>query len=235
MILLFDRRSLSAICALFALATSIVASAATGSIPSSSPETGGFWGIGQPAPVQTAPAAAPAVSSGMPGAAGIPGMPGVPGAPGALPGAAAIPGIPPGMNPYASPAPPPKPTVAELLFVMDADVNPDPAGRPSPVLVRIYELRSTSAFNQADFFSLFDRDKEQLGPDLVTRNELPLMPGAKSQAITTLRSDTRYLGIVAAFRDIDHARWRATTPVPLNQTSQMQVTVRRNEVSINLR
>jgi type VI secretion system protein VasD len=150
----------------------------------------------------------------------------------------------PGVRPAAvapvplQPAPqvqaPPKPSVAELSFIIDANVNPDASGRPSPVLVRIYELRSVAAFNRADFFSLYERDKEQLGPELVSRDELPLMPGGKPQAITTLRSDTRYVGVVAAFRDIERARWRASTPIFVNQTTRMEITLDRNEVAIRL-
>ena len=93
-------------------------------------------------------------------------------------------------------------SVAELSFFISTNVNPDTTGRPSPIIVRIYELRSVTVFNRTDFFSLFDREKEVLGGELLVRDELPLMPGSKPQAIKNLRSETRYLGIVAAFRDI---------------------------------
>jgi type VI secretion system protein VasD len=136
--------------------------------------------------------------------------------------------------PVAQPAPPPKPSIAELSFVIDSNVNPDASGRPSPVLVRIYELRSVSAFNKADFFALYERDKEQLGADFIARDELPLMPGGAPQAITTLRSETRYVGVIAAFRDIERARWRASTPIFVNQTTRMEIKLDRNEIAIRL-
>jgi type VI secretion system protein VasD len=191
----------------------------------------------QPAPAQTAPAAqAPAISVPIPGVPGAPtvSMP-VPGLPGAAP--QAKPGAVPPPAQHAAPAPPPpvaKPSIAELSFVIDPNVNPDAAGRPSPVMVRIYELRSTAAFNNADFFALYDRDQEQLGPDLVSRDELPLQPGATPQAITTLRSDTRYVGVIAAFRDIERARWRASTPIFVNQTTRMEIRLGRNDIAIRL-
>jgi type VI secretion system protein VasD len=179
-------------------------------------------------------------------------LPGVPGSPTVtvpVPGqpapAAAAPGVVPAQPgvapvvvapPPAAPQPPapPKPSIAELSFVIDANVNPDASGRPSPVVVRIYELKSLAAFNRADFFSLYEKDREQLGPDLVNRDELPLMPGGKPQALTTLKSDTRYLGIVVAFRDIERARWRASTPIFVNQTTRMEIKLDRNEVAIRL-
>lgn len=102
------------------------------------------------------------------------------------------------------------------------------------MLVRIYELRSVAAFNRADFFALFERDKEHLAAELVSREELPLMPGGKPQAITTLRSDTRYLGVIAAFRDIERAQWRASTPIFVNQTTRMEIKLDRNQIAIKL-
>jgi type VI secretion system protein VasD len=189
-----------------------------------------------PAP---APAPAPAAAPQAPGiAVQIPGVPGLPALSLPVPGqapAAAKPGAAPLSAQPAPPAPAaPNPSVAELSFVIDANLNPDASGRPSPVMLRIYELRSVAAFNRADFFSLYERDREQLGPELVSRDELPLMPGGSPQAITTLRSDTRYVGVVAAFRDIERARWRASTPIFVNQTTRMEIKLDRNEVAIKL-
>ena len=198
------------------------------------------------APVAAQPGVAAPVQQPSAVAVPIPGAPGsptvsvpVPGQPAAV-APAAVPGQPAPATAIApvQPAPqlaaPLKPSVAELSFVIDANVNPDASGRPSPILVRIYELKSLAAFNRADFFALYERDREQLGPDLVNRDELPLMPGAKPQAITTLRSDTRYLGVIAAFRDIERARWRASTPIFVNQTTRMEIKLDRNEVAIKL-
>jgi type VI secretion system protein VasD len=190
------------------------------------------------APLAAQPAAAATAPQPAAVAAPIPGIPGatvsVPahGAPAAA-AAGAKPAVQAVAAPPAQPAPP-RPSVAELSFVIDPNVNPDASGRPSPVIVRIYELKSLSAFNRADFFALYERDREQLGPDLVNRDELPLMPGASPQAITTLRSDTRYLGVIAAFRDIERAHWRASTPILVHQTTRMQIKLDRNEVAIRL-
>ena len=58
-----------------------------------------------------------------------------------------------------------------IKFVIQADqlVNPNVEGEPSPIVVRIYELKSTTNFAQAQFFELFDNDAKRLGPDLVAR------------------------------------------------------------------
>jgi len=198
----------------------------------------------------------PAANPGAPGVQvyqppATPGVPVYPGAPGvqvyqppATPGVPVAPGAavaPPAMQPpavqpvpvQAAPAPP-KPSVAEMSFVVGADINPDLTGRPSPVIVRTYELKSATVFNSSDFFAMFDRDKEVLGGDLVARDEWALTPGNSRQALKNLQRDTRYVGVVAAFRDLDRARWRATTFVYPNQTTRMEIRLDRNEVNIRL-
>jgi len=62
-------------------------------------------------------------------------------------------------------------------IVVDSNVNPDRAGRPSPIVVRVYELKSVAAFNSADFFALFDNEAATLSGELVGRDEFQLQPG----------------------------------------------------------
>ncbi len=54
-------------------------------------------------------------------------------------------------------------------LVVAQDVNPDRAGRPSPIVVRIYQLKEEGAFNNADYFALMDKEQETLGASLVSR------------------------------------------------------------------
>jgi type VI secretion system protein VasD len=123
----------------------------------------------------------------------------------------------------ASPPKPPPPTIVQASVEALANVNPDARGRPSPVVVKFYELKSLAVFDSADFFSLFERDREILGAELVAREEFQLVPGAKRTFERTLQPDTRYLGVVAAFRDLERSTWRATVPVTPNKTVPLTI------------
>jgi type VI secretion system protein VasD len=92
--------------------------------------------------------------------------------------------------------------------------NPDLRGRPSPIVVRVYELKSLAAFDSADFFSLFDKEAETLGSDLVGREEYDLRPAETRPYRRQLQPDTKFIGVVAAFRDLENSRWRQAAPVP---------------------
>ncbi len=140
---------------------------------------------------------------------------------------------PPG--PTIPPAPPPlKATVVQASFEAAANVNPDSNGRASPVVVHFFELKSPAAFEGADFFSLFEREKETLGADLVAREELLLTPGGKQQLERRLDPATRYVAVIAAFRDLDRAKWRAYVEAPLSKVTPVVVRLQSREVSMSI-
>ena len=130
---------------------------------------------------------------------------------------------------------PKKPSVADVAVIVAKDVNPDTNGRPSPIIVRTYELKSLAAFDAAHVYGLLERDKEVLGGDLLARDELPLKPGERRDMKKTLQPDTRFLGVTAAFRDVEHSKWRATTPLPVKELTQVEIRLDRNDVSVTIR
>jgi type VI secretion system protein VasD len=127
-------------------------------------------------------------------------------------------------------SPPPKPASVTGTIQATAQINPSTSKRPSPLLVRIYELKSVAAFNAADFMSLYQRDQAELAADLLAKEEFVMSPGETKTFAKTLAPDTRFLGVVAAYRDLEHAKWRSVVAI---QPSQPQkVMVRAGELAI---
>jgi type VI secretion system protein VasD len=110
-------------------------------------------------------------------------------------------------------------------MVSSINANPDARNRPSPVVVRVFELKSLAAFSSADFFSLWDRDKETLGSELVSREEYTLLPGDTRLQDCKLQVDAQYVGVIAAFRDLEHSQWRATLEIPRGKVKTITVQV----------
>lgn len=104
---------------------------------------------------------------------------------------------------------PPADLVVSREIKASADLNPDPWDRPSPVVLRIYYLREANAFTQAEFFPLYDTETEVLGAGLIASEELVIQPGESREQQAAINPETRYVGAMAAFRDIEHAQWRA--------------------------
>ncbi|MDR5760419.1 type VI secretion system lipoprotein TssJ [Caballeronia sp. LZ035] len=115
----------------------------------------------------------------------------------------------------SSDAPPRRePLKLDLAIRASSTVNPDDQKRAAPILVRVYELKSVDAFNEADFQSLQDKDKTVLATDLVVRDQFMLRPGESRSIARNAQSASTALGVLAAYRDLPHAVWRATTVLP---------------------
>jgi type VI secretion system protein VasD len=104
---------------------------------------------------------------------------------------------------------PPKPQPIKMNIVVSADVNPDAANRPSPIVVRVYQLKDDAAFKEADFFALNDKEQATLAAALVSREEFELTPGEHRAVDFKLSPDAHFVGVAAAYRDIRNAQWRA--------------------------
>ena len=121
---------------------------------------------------------------------------------------------------------------APMTIAAAADVNPDGAGRPSPVVVRVYQLRTDAAFTSADFFALWDDAQKVLGQELISRDQYDLDPSEKQVIDVTVSGDTRFVGAIAAFRDIRNAQWR--TAVAAVPQKAMNVAVERTRVVLTV-
>ena len=127
------------------------------------------------------------------------------------------------------------PTSINAQIVASFEINPDANGRPSPLVVRIYELKSISAFNDADFFKLYDEEVATLGGDLLSREEFELTPGESREIIHNAHEQTRFFAVVAAYRNIDQASWRASKELKLNSKNSLIVKIDKQSLTINPR
>lgn len=105
------------------------------------------------------------------------------------------------------------PPSTTLHFRVAQDINPDADERPSPVIVRVYELASKTVFENQDFFALYDNPEQTLRTDLLKIDELVFEPGQRTEYKMALLPTTKAVAVIAAYRDIEGARWRAVVDV----------------------
>jgi type VI secretion system protein VasD len=115
------------------------------------------------------------------------------------------------------PVKPAKEAKAKVALSAAADVNPDATGKPSPVVVRVYQLKGDAAFSGADFFALFDDEMKVLGPELIGREEYVLTPSETRTVELAVPKTAKFVGVIAAFRDIRNSQWRVVVPAPLKK------------------
>lgn len=86
-------------------------------------------------------------------------------------------------------------------------LNPDIDGRASPVLITVYQLKNGYTFEQADYDALMSNSASLLGSDLIDKNSFEIRPATHISVSENLYPDTRYIGVVAAYRSADIANW----------------------------
>ena len=133
----------------------------------------------------------------------------------------------------ASCAPPPKPpAVLVLNMAGGADQNPSSSGAAAPIAVRLYQLTATAKFERGDVFALTDREKATLGEDDAGSQEFVLAPGEKRKLEIELKPMVQFVGVVALFRDIDNAKWRAMAQVATSGPTNLTLTVEKLAVTL---
>jgi len=115
----------------------------------------------------------------------------------------------------------PKVTSVSGQLVAAAGLNPSISGRPSPLTVRLYELSSLTAFDNADFISLYQGDKATLAAEMLARDDIVLAPGETRPYARNLNPETRYLAVLAAYRDIERAQWRSSAPIQIGKAQKL--------------
>jgi len=120
-------------------------------------------------------------------------------------------------------------TDLKLRFVVDDSVNPDDNKVSSPLIVRMYELKSTKAFENANFIDLYERDSEILGKTMITEQALkPIQPSENRTAKFVLSKGTKYIGLYAEFLQYENAKYKVIIPVAetnvVSSTAKVQLT-----------
>jgi len=103
---------------------------------------------------------------------------------------------------------------SRITLVTQPDINPDASGRPSPVPVRVYLLRSAERLARADYFQIIDHERDVLGSDLIKREDVVMRPGESYVVILERRREEAAIGVVVGYRNIEQANWRVISPIP---------------------
>lgn len=114
-----------------------------------------------------------------------------------------------------------KPLDIQVDVIAAADLNPDRHGRPSPVLVWVYQLRDGSKFLSSEFEDLTTRGSTSLAGESLGRLQLTAYPGTVTPLPLRIDPQTQLLGVVAEYSDEPNSSWRAVSPAPAAGFAQL--------------
>jgi len=126
-------------------------------------------------------------------------------------------------------------TDLKLTFVVGADANPDDDKTPSPLIIKMYELKSPDMFEKANFIDIFEQDTDILGADLIDKHRLKhLQPGEERIERFVLDEKTQYVGLFAEFLMYKDAKYKLIIPIAQTNvfSSSANIRISANELTI---
>lgn len=136
-----------------------------------------------------------------------------------------------------------KETKLKSEVIAAEQINPSRRGNPQPVKLHIFYLTHDAAFMQANFAELADPESQALGDELVRRAEYLVGPGERLELDETFDEAAKFIGVVAAFTELDQAEWRSVIAVPARRwtdvlrmfsSSKLQILVEGTTVSCTI-
>ena len=105
-------------------------------------------------------------------------------------------------------------TNLQLRMTASAHVNPNEWGEAAPILIRVYELKSATAFETADYFTLHSDARKAIADDALVVDEFILRPGDERDLIRKSNPAATAIGVLAGYRDLGKSVWRAVYRLP---------------------
>ncbi|AUX34338.1 MULTISPECIES: type VI secretion system lipoprotein TssJ [Sorangium] len=139
----------------------------------------------------------------------------------ALVAAAAFAGLPAAVAGCASPAPPPAAPepcdvqIVTLSIYASDNINPNENGNPRPVVVRLYQLKSSARMENATYDQILLRDKETLEDDLAKVDEVEVFPNDLVEVKFERLPDASHLVGAALFHSPKGSSWKTFYEFPL--------------------
>ena len=126
---------------------------------------------------------------------------------------------------------------AEINIDSAQYLNPAVNGRTSPVVLTIYQLKNKSVFKSTDYSALATNSSQVLGGDLLDKSVVEVRPGSHIHISQPLTVDIKYIGVTAAYRDIDKATWRKVIAVDItkNKTSKIDINLESEALNVSIK
>ncbi|MGF6639944.1 type VI secretion system lipoprotein TssJ [Paraburkholderia sp. MM6662-R1] len=91
--------------------------------------------------------------------------------------------------------------VLDVDLTARAELNPDDAGRSTSLAVRVYQLKDRKLFDGVSYDDLLKNDRTVLAQDLQASMAAVVNPGASVSLSQPMQADTKYVAIVAFYRN----------------------------------
>ncbi|NLS11773.1 type VI secretion system lipoprotein TssJ [Vibrio sp. SM6] len=97
------------------------------------------------------------------------------------------------------------------------DINTFADQKPRPLIVRLYQLRESGAFENGDFVTLYQGDTQVLADSLIDSKVIPaVVPGELRNFTLEVHQETKFIAVLAEFAAYQSAGTKAVVPLVEN-------------------
>ncbi|OCG16479.1 type VI secretion system-associated lipoprotein [Gilliamella sp. Fer1-1] len=91
-----------------------------------------------------------------------------------------------------------------------SELNMDDDGHSSPVVIRIYQLKETDAFNSVSYQEIVEQDSDALKESMIESKEIVLKPNTASSIDVSFDQKAKAVGIAALYKEpnLNEDNWR---------------------------
>lgn len=117
-------------------------------------------------------------------------------------------------------------------------LNPDNHNQSLPVELKIYQLTNADAFQQASFDDLWLHTQLVLRHALLTTNTFMISPNTQKEILLSRTKKTKYLGVIAIFRNPNGSQWRQLIKVsgnPFDRIMRLNLKMNGNTLQLFLK
>ncbi len=107
----------------------------------------------------------------------------------------------------------------KINLIADKDINPNGMGEPAPLNIFIFNVKEIDVFGNTDFFEIVDGSSKAVQASASKIYEAILQPGESRVVFIKPDSDTRTLGFIGAYRNLDDSIWLVNWDLPEKKKS----------------
>ncbi len=128
-----------------------------------------------------------------------------------------------------------QPSIAVTVNMKAADdINTFDDDIPRPLIIRLYQLKESGAFENAEFVSIYESDSSVLAGSLIDSKVMPpVIPGETRSFTLEVQQETKFIAVFAEFADYEVATSKAVVAL-VEEPDENPIIIRISQAKIEI-
>lgn len=128
-----------------------------------------------------------------------------------------------------------EPSISVTVNMQAADdINRFEDDIPRPLIIRLYQLKESGAFENAEFVSIYESDTSVLASSLIDSKVMPpVIPGETRSFTLEVQQETKFIAVFAEFADYEVATSKAVVAL-VEEPDENPIIIRISQAKIQI-